>query len=247
MDLFLDIETAPDMTASEYADANMRIEQGILTRQSDPDTYWKVSKGALNAADGKVILIAYRLGEHGPVRRLAEWESDEKTILTKFYGVLSKFQRIRGFRIIGHNLTRFDLPFLYARMLHHDIDGGREIYRRMVEGVVVCDTLQMHLPLNGYDIAGLRHDTLMHAYGLPVKGTSGGGEIRHYFDGEYEKILEYSEREFRYAELFARMKEGGMVSAGRLKAAIAEMQKRRGHQQNGGEDGPQDIDDKPGV
>ena len=78
----------------------------------------------------------------------------------------------------------------------------------MVEGVVVCDTLQMHLPLNDYDIAGLRHDTLMHAYGLPVKRTSGGGEIRHYFDGEYEKILEYSEREFRYAET-VRAHEGG--------------------------------------
>ena len=246
MDLFLDIETVPDMTASEYADAAERMGQGILTKQSDPDTYWKARKGALNAVDGKVILIAYRLGEHGPVRRLAEWESDEKTILAEFYGVLSKFQRIRGFRIIGHNLTRFDLPFLYARMLHHNIDGGREIYRRLVEGVVVCDTLQMHLPLNGYDIAGLRHDTLMHAYGLPVKGTSGGDEIRHYFDGEYEKILEYSEREFLYAELFARMREGGMVSAERLKGAVEEMQERR-LQQNGGENGTQDADGVAGA
>ncbi len=246
MDLFLDIETAPDMTASEYADAGRRMEQGILTKQSDPDTYWKAKKGALNAVDGKVILITYRLGEHGPVRRLAEWESDEKTILAEFYGMLSKFQRIRGFRIIGHNLTRFDLPFLYARMLHHNIDGEREVYRRLVEGVVVCDTLQMHLPLNDYDIAGLRHDTLMHAYGLPVKGTSGGDEIRHYFDGEYERILEYSEREFLYAELFARMREGGMVSAERLKDAVEEMQKRR-QQQNGGENGAQDADGVAGA
>ena len=51
-----------------------------------------------------------------------------------FTGVLSRFQRIRGFRIIGHNLTRFDLPFLYTRMLRHNIDGEREIYRRLVEG-----------------------------------------------------------------------------------------------------------------
>ena len=240
MDLFVDIETVPDMAAPDYADANMRIEQGTLTRQSDPDTYWKVRKGALSAADGKVILITYQLGEHGPVRRLAEWESDERTILAEFYGVLSRFQRFRGFRIIGHNLTRFDLPFLYTRMLHHNIDGGREIYRRLVEGVVVCDTLQMHLPLNGYDIAGLRHDTLMHAYGLPAKETSGGDEIRHYFDGEYEKILEYSEKEFRYAELFARMREGGMVSAERLKDAIGEMQGRRQRQQNEEGGSPQD-------
>ncbi|MCE2497822.1 MAG: hypothetical protein J4F28_02285 [Nitrosopumilaceae archaeon] len=243
MDLFLDIETAPDMTASEYADADRRIEQGTLTRQSDPDTYWKVRKGALNAVDGKVILIAYQLGEHGPVRRLAEWESDERTILTEFYGVLSRFQRIRGFRIIGHNLTRFDLPFLYTRMLRHNIDGEREIYRRLVEGVVVCDTLQMHLPLNDYDIAGLRHDTLMYAHGLPVKETSGGDEIQHYFDGEYGKILEYSKREFLYAELFARMKSRGMVSAERLKGAIEEMQKRRQQYEGGG--GLQDTDGRP--
>ena len=247
MDLFVDIETVPDMAAPDYADANMRIEQGALTRQSDPDTYWKVRKGALSAVDGKVILITYQLGEHGPVRRLAEWESDEKTILAEFYGVLSRFQRFRGFRIIGHNLTRFDLPFLYTRMLHHNIDGGREIYRRLVEGVVVCDTLQMHLPLNGYDISGLRHDTLMHAYGLPVKETSGGDEIRHYFDGEYEKILEYSEREFRYAELFARMKKGGMVSAERLKDAIGEMQERRQRQQNEEGDSPKDVGGRPSA
>lgn len=245
MDLFLDIETAPDMTAPEYADADRRIEQGALTRQSDPGTYWKVRKGALSAVDGKVILITYRLGEHGPVRRLAEWESDERTILAEFYGVLSRFQRIRGFRIIGHNLTRFDLPFLYARMLRHSIDGEREVYRRLVEGVVVCDTLQMHLPLNDYDMAGLRHDTLMHAYGLPVKGTSGGDEVRHYFGGEYEKILEYSEREFLYAELFARMREGGMVSAEGLKQAIGEMDGRRRQDAGGG--GPRDADGRPAA
>lgn len=247
MDFFLDIETAPDMTAPEYADANARIGRGTLTRQSDPATYWRVRKGALNAADGKVILIAYQLGGHGPVRRLAEWESDEKTILAEFYGVLSRFQRFRGFRIIGHNLTRFDLPFLYARMLHHSIDDKREIYRRLVEGVVVCDTLQMHLPLNGYDIAGLRHDTLMHAYGLPVKETSGGDETRHYFDGEYGRILEYSGREFRYAELFARMRDGGMVSAERLKGAIGEMQGRRQRQQNEEGDSPKDVGGRPSA
>lgn len=241
MDLFLDIETAPDMSAPEYMDADRRIGQGALTRQSDPDTYWKVKKGALSAIDGKVILIAYQLGGHGPVRRLAEWESDERTILAKFYGVLSKFQRIRGFRIIGHNLTRFDLPFLYTRMLHHSIGDEREIYRRLVEGVVVCDTLQMHLPLNDYDIAGLRHDTLMHAYGLPVKETSGGDEIQHYFGGEYGKILEYSEREFLYAELFARMRNQGMVSAERLKGAMEEMQRRR-QRQDEAESGPRGTD-----
>jgi len=220
VDIFLDIETVPDMTPDEYRDAVRRIELGTLTPRSDPDLYWKAAKGALNAYDGKVVLLVYQVSEYGPIRRLKEWESGERAILCDFYATVSRLQGTReSLRIIGHNIAHFDMPFLYTRMLRHGIDSDREIYSRMVQRTILVDTLQAHLPHNNFDIRGLRHDALMSSYGLPVKETSGGEEVAHYFDGQYDRMLGYSEREFLYAQLFSKMRRG-MVSGTRLRQAI---------------------------
>ena len=87
-ELFLDIESAPNMEKEEFFAAKREIESGSLTRQSDPARYWKYSVGALNPYEGKAIFIAYRISSIGHIRRLKEWEDGEEAILKKLYDTI---------------------------------------------------------------------------------------------------------------------------------------------------------------
>ena len=223
VDLFLDIETVPDMEAAEYLEATERIRRGDLGPDSeDGHLYWKCTRGALKYAEGRVILITYQVND-APVRRLKEWESGERAILAKFYTLLQDLQRHRGedpLRIIGHNVLGFDIFFLYNRMRMHRLDDETWLHQWVVNGPVAMDLLQMHLPANGMSARGLKHDVLAHAYGLPVKGNQGGDETERYFRGDYSHIIEYSEREFVYPQMFRKIIDGGMVSAETLAESI---------------------------
>lgn len=223
VDLFLDIETVPDMTADEYHDATNRISCGDLSPSSpDSDLYWKCTKGALKYTQGRVALITYQI-DQAPTRRLCEWKDGEKRVLCSLYMVLQDLQKNKAddpLRIIGHNILGFDLLFLYNRMRLLQTAKEEWLYHWVMNGPVAVDFLQLHLPLNNMSALGLKHDVLAHAYGLPTKDTSGRDEIRHYFYGEYESILEYSLREFVYPEMFHIMVEDGLVSAERLAESI---------------------------
>ena len=221
--LFIDIETAPDMTGDEYFQIRQEIESGQLTRDSeDRERYWRFERGGLTPFEGKVILITYRIN-NGYTHRLKEWESGEAAILKRFLDLTHDLQRNPGndrLKIIGHNILGFDLFFLYNRLRHHGVEEERWLYQRMINKPEVVDFLQMHLPLNGFEAKGLKHDVLAHAYGFPTKETLGSGEIPHYFKKEYGKIIEYSEREFIYPELYAKIESDGLVSRTRLQESI---------------------------
>ena len=120
-ELFLDIESAPNMEIQEFFAAKREIESGSLTRQSDPARYWKYSVGALNPYEGKAIFIAYRISSIGHIRRLKEWEDGEEAILKKLYDTIRTVKNGR-LEFVGHNICGFDLPFLYGRMIHHKIE-----------------------------------------------------------------------------------------------------------------------------
>lgn len=222
-DLFLDIETIPDMEVAEYTEAHRRIEAGDLDPESpDSELYWKCVRGSLKHTHGRIMLITYQI-DGAPTRRLCEWESDEKTILRRLYMVLQDLQKNRGddpLRIIGHNILGFDIFFLYNRMRMLEIDEETWLYYWVINGPSMVDILQVHLPLNNMSPKGLKHDVLAHAYGLPTKDASGGDGAAHYFRGEYDKIIQYSTNEFVYPRLFQRMVSDGLVSPERLAESI---------------------------
>jgi len=223
VNLFVDIETVPSFAAEEYLAVKRRIDSGELTRDSeDRGLFWKFKRGGLTPFDGKVILITYRIND-AHIFRLKEWETGEGKMLQNFYDVIARLQYGPGndrLKIIGHNILGFDLFFLYIRMRHHRIAEERLLYQRIINKPEVIDLLQLHLPLNDHRTKGLKHDVLADAYGFQAKSTLGSEETPHYFAGEYEKIIQYSEREFIYPELFEKIRTGGLVSREALQAAI---------------------------
>lgn len=222
--LFVDIETAPNMTRDQYFQTRQEIESGLLTKDSeDKDRFWRFERGGLTPFDGKVILITYKIN-NGYVHRLKEWEDGEESILRRFFGLLADLQKGYGedrLKIIGHNILGFDLFFLYNRMRMYSIQDERWLYQMVINKPEVVDLLQLHMPMNSFNTKGLKHDVLAHAYGFPTKETLGSGEVLHYYQEDYDKIIEYSEREFIYPELYARIESAGLVSQQRLQESIA--------------------------
>lgn len=221
--LFLDIETVPDFDADKYHELSAMERTGILTAKSDKDTYWKLKKGMFSPFDGKVVFIKYQAFDNGTPHELKEWEHGEEGILKKLYGVICDLQQGPNFgmRIIGQNITKFDIPFLYERMIKHNIAERSQLYRRLIKEPLVVDFMLLHLELNKMTAKGLKHDVLAHAYGLETKSTQGGDEIQHYFDKEYDKIIEYSKREFVYPELYSIIERDGIISKEKLEESIA--------------------------
>ena len=222
-DLFLDIETAPLLSKEEYFQTKEKIDSGKLNRNSENrDLFWRFDRGGLTPFEGKVILITFKIND-GHIFRFKEWETGEKEMLKKFYDLIVDLQRGAGndrLKIIGHNILRFDLFFIYNRMKYHRIEEEKWLHQWIINKPEVIDFLQTHLPLNDFKTKGLKHDVLAHAYGFPIKSTLGSGEIPHYFQENYNKIIEYSEREFIYPELYKKIISEGTITKEKLLASI---------------------------
>ena len=221
--LFLDIETAPDFDTDEFFQTKSAIDSGALDKNSENrDLYWRFKRGGLTPFSGKIILITYQIN-NAHLFRLKEWEIGEHEILKKFYNLIVDLQRGAGedhLRIIGHNILGFDLFFIYNRMRHYKIEDEKWLYQWIINKPEVIDFLQLHLPLNDLKTKGLKHDVLAKAYGFPVKNTLGSGETIHYYQKEYHKIIEYSDREFIYPQLYQKILSDGLISKERLLDAI---------------------------
>jgi len=221
--LFLDIETVPSFDSEEYFKIKKEIDSGNLDKHSsNNEIFWRFERGGLNPFDGKVILITYKIN-NAHTFRLKEWELSERELLKKFYNLLVDLQRGPSkdrLRIIGHNILGFDIFFLYSRMKYHKIEEEKWLYQWLINKPEVIDFLQLHLPLNDFKTKGLKHDVLARAYGFPVKHTLGSGEIQHYFQKQYYKIIEYSDREFIYPDLYEKIISNGLISKKTLLDAI---------------------------
>ena len=218
-----------DFTKEEYFDIKRQIDSGQLHKSSEnKDLFWKFERGGLTPFDGKVILITYQIN-NGHVFRLKEWELGEQALLRKFYDLLLDLQRGQGgdwLRIIGHNILGFDLFFLYNRMKHHKISEEKWLYQWIMNKPEVIDFLQLHLPLNNLQTRGLKHDILALAYDFPLKETLGSGETLHYFKEEFDKIIEYSEKEFIYPQLYEKIMKSGLITKEKLCDSIKKYQER---------------------
>jgi len=162
--------------------------------------------------ESKVILIAYSYyGSFKPpakheIKRpffLKEWESDERTIMTKFCTLLrSLSERDPYLKISGFNLLKFDLPYLFGRMKIHNLAPEAELHDLLFRpfGIdlfqltpLISEKTKKHEQLWGIN----QKETSRH-FGLQAKEGTGADCSRFYDRKEYDMIMKYCKEEFNF-------------------------------------------------
>jgi len=126
--MFLDIETVPVQESFEKLDpaiqqlwdkksANFRKED-----QSASDVY---QRAGIYAEFGKIICISVGLlKDKNPYgfKLKSFYGEDEKTILTEFSAMISKFSKNREALLCAHNGKEFDYPYMARRMIINGLE-----------------------------------------------------------------------------------------------------------------------------
>ena len=126
--MFLDIETVPVQESFEKLDpaiqqlwdkksANFRKED-----QSASDAY---QRAGIYAEFGKIICISVGLlKDKNPYgfKLKSFYGEDEKTILTEFSAMISKFSKNREALLCAHNGKEFDYPYMARRMIINGLE-----------------------------------------------------------------------------------------------------------------------------
>jgi DNA polymerase elongation subunit (family B) len=122
--LFLDIETVPAVSSWELMDPAMQVlwdkksKQFRTSEQSAAEVY---ERAGIYSEFGRIICISVGLiKEKDPFsfRLKSFYGDDEKSILTEFSSMLSKFSSSnREVQLCAHNGKEFDFPYIARRMI----------------------------------------------------------------------------------------------------------------------------------
>lgn len=163
----------------------------------------------------KVLLIAYNYyNKFKPPNKdeikspifLKEWDIDEKAILIKFYNFLKETKNNDKYmKIIGFNITKFDLPYLFGRMKTLKIAGEEELHDLLFRpfGVdlfylssIISENTKKHEQL-----WGTNHKEVSRFFKLQEKEGTGAECSKFYDAKEYDKIIKYCTKEFNFEQL----------------------------------------------
>ena len=132
--LFFDLETSggyPDFQTMEteaprFADLWMKRDAFLRERYADNKQYsvnelFKLKAG-LQPEFAKVVCASFGyFGPDGVTKKITSYyEGDEVSILNSARGVINNAEKA-GWKICGHNIKRFDISFLWKRMLINKI------------------------------------------------------------------------------------------------------------------------------
>jgi 3'-5' exonuclease len=204
MNLFLDIETI----GSDRADVKSYIASTVKVpgtyKKAESIAKWEaeekpqaieeaLQKTGLDGAFGQVAVIGYAFDD-GPVNTLHS--ESELVLLKQFYAVLAKtvpFQKWYDLTVVGHNVSGFDLRFLFQR---HIVNGlkphptlMRAVQAKPWETEKVFDTMVQFAGVGNR----ISLDKLCMALGVPSpKSEMDGSQVWDYIkQGKVEEVRKY--------------------------------------------------------
>jgi len=171
--------------------------------------------------ESKVLVISYSYypGFKPPTREeikppvfLKEWEVGEVGILQRFYGELERIcqqDSIKHLTIVGYNILKFDLPYLFGRMTHHRIAPEQDLYRALFQ-TWGLDMFQLSPVINEKvpeveRLWGVGQKAANRFFNLQVKEGTGLDCSRYYDAGQYDLIMKYCTEEFTFEQLLDAM------------------------------------------
>ena len=165
--------------------------------------------------ESKVLVIAYsyypdfkppkKEGLKPPVF-LNEWESDEKAILFAFHKLLKELElKDQHLNIHGYNILKFDLPYLFGRMVALGLDSQKNLhnllFRPFGTDMYQISPIISERTKSSERLWGLSHKEACRFFNLQEKEGTGLDCSRYYDAKEYDKIVKYCTQEFNLEQL----------------------------------------------
>jgi len=190
-----DCESIPDVElirkAFGFEGSDLELSKKALAQQKE-----KSGSEFLPLSFHKVISICAVLSDgYGKFIKVNKIEGDdEKTMIENFFNFIDKYEP----RLVSFNGKNYDMPLLVLRALKYNIKARTYLdissdkwnnYKTRYSENKHCDLLES---LGGFNIKGLRLDTLCLMAGLPGKYDVCGAEVLDlFYEGKLEKIHEY--------------------------------------------------------
>lgn len=213
MNIYIDIETIP----SQRDDVKGVIAEGIsppgnISKQETIDKWWdekapaaidnKLRETALVGTFGEIICISWAIDDSQIWSCSRKQEESEGWLLKSFFEDLSASigERQRPLTWIGHNVSGFDLRFIWQRCVVNKIRPLVEIpYKSKPWDTDVFDTMVEWAGVYGKD-KGMSKVCM--ALGFEGKGDMDGSKVYDtWLAGEYDKIREYCEDDVKRTKL----------------------------------------------
>jgi len=215
MNLFLDLETIPTTDPDVIARIAANIKPPATMKKQEIIDKWvaeekqaaideAVAKTAFDGTYGKICAVAYAFDD-GPV--VGACHTDEPILLANFFdGVRRASKTGRDITVVGHNVTGFDLKFLWKRAVILGIRPASLPFKaKPWDTAAVFDTMTQW---DADQSKRISLDALCRVLGVPSpKGELDGSMVAGAFAaGRYSDIAEYNAGDVRAVrEVYKRM------------------------------------------
>ena len=227
--LFIDIETVPVKPSLADFTPSMQMlwdKKSSPFRKEDQSASDVFQRAGIYAEFGKVICIsAGVVKEKDPYgfRLKSFYGDDEKTILTEFSDMLSKFSRNREMQLCAHNGKEFDYPYMARRMVINGIvipdilnNAGKKPWE-----VKLLDTMELWKFGDYKSYTSL--DLLTTVLGIPSpKDDIDGSMVAEIYWKEHDlrRIVTYCEKDvLAVAQILFRFINLPLIDSGRVESA----------------------------
>lgn len=203
LELTLDVETIPTQKQI-FIDGIDIACPGNYTK-ADSITKWEKEKKpalldeayrktSLDSTKGELIVIGWAINKAEPQAVYRELGESEGDLLQGFYDAIAPYLIAGGFhaktRWIGHNILRFDLPYLYHRTKINKVNPSISVpYDSKPWDERIFDTQATWKAASN---ASSSLEAICNAIGIPVKTDMHGSEVWDYVRaGKVKRVAEY--------------------------------------------------------
>lgn len=190
-ELYFDIETvcSPNKPSLDEIEApsNYKDADKIQAyKEANVDKLWR--KQALDSMKAQVICISYAINDEPVITIMHDNEED----------VMKDFESVVGENpyaiFIGHNILRFDIPFLWHRAVKYKLPYLKSILpHERYDKAMVRDTLSIFSVTSYGSDSWISLDTLAKFLGLPTKEHHGSEIHDLYLAKDYDAIAKHCE------------------------------------------------------
>jgi hypothetical protein len=214
--IFFDIETAGQVESSNELPARLQAlwsdRAGFLRDHMSskyPENSGKTDdqlfqeKAALQAEFGKIICISFgkvKFNEAGePIAQIVSYTGSEFEILSQSFKLISGLCK-GGAKLVGHNIKRFDIPFICKRAFINDnrleVPAALQVWDKKPWEIPVVDTSELW-SFGAWQEGFTSLDLLTAVLGIPSPKSEMKGSDVHsqFYAGNIQEIKEYCQRD----------------------------------------------------